>query len=171
MDNLIKGKSLKEPTFYMSVLFFTSLVVSVFITMLVLDVDNNDYIVSVRHKGSIKDVLKVFLLHTVIYLVIFCGKIEGLITRISLMAVSVAMLVGITTARLIGIFGFKGFLIFLISFLPHYFLLFVLYRHTLNKILICIKLSKTDYLRYGIILLAISMIHIFVSDRLAVLLI
>ena len=155
MDNLIKGKTLKEPTFYMSVLFFTSFAVSIFITMLVLDNDNNDYNILVKNNGSIKDVIKAYLLHTTIYLVIFCGRIEGLITRISIVTVSIAMLIGITTARLIVIYGFKGIIISILSYLPHYSCLFILYKLTLNKLVICLKLSKTDYLRYGIIILVI----------------
>lgn len=171
MDNLIEGKAIKEPTYFLSVLFFIIYALTIILTIILSDINKEDYNAMYSTKGNLHELFQALLLHCFIFAIVFCGEFRNLIIRLLIITILVSMSVGITTAKMFIIDGFKGFLIGVISFLPHYLPLFVLYRHTLNKIFNNMILTKTDYLKCGIILIIISVIHVFVSGRLIMLLI
>lgn len=165
-----KFDTLKGPAGKMSALFLIFLLCGIFLGQKSVSSASRDIssIIVLSDNSFIKMYLQSFALHLIIFYAFIKGYQNKLfIIKAYILAALIPSLCGINIGRLLAISGFLGLSAGIVSYMPHYILLIILYRKTLNKVLANDIFSTTDYIKYGIILLLISAVHVFVSGTLS----
>lgn len=173
-DFINKMETFKEPTKKMSVLFLVFLLCGIYLGCTSIS-SNSDETISVfvlAGKNGFKLYLQTFALHLLILLVFIKGYRSTIfVSKACILSAIIPALCGINIGKLIAVKGFIGFSAGIVSYMPHYVLLMILYRKIFNKVMAGDILLATDYLKYVIILSVISLVHIFISGTLSVMLV
>ncbi len=163
-------KSNKEPANKMSVLFFIFLICGIYIGCTGFKALEENKGAAVELAGN--GMLNIFILTLALHLLVFLAFVKGcqtsiFISKAYIISSVVGSLCGINIGKLYSACGFIGFSAGIVSYLPHYVLLFVMYGKILKKINSDYILTRTDYVKYVIILIVITAVHVFISDNLA----
>lgn len=170
--NNIYLKIKKEPTGILSALFLLFLILGFYIgwasyidDTLVLQIENNG-------QAPLSMVIKTMLLHSSLFFLYTRYKAQRYFLRkAEIISSLVAVCCGIQIGKLFAFYGIIGIVSGFFSYFPHYTLLIMLYKNITKKILSEYIFSVTDKLKYVIILIIISLVHVFVSATIAELLI
>ena len=167
-NNILKRQS--EPTAGLSVLFFISLILGVYLGWISYREagEVKDYVITLGAESKIKLLMQSFILHFLVFmLVIFRYSSEVFKLKLTVISSIIPLLTGVNIGKLVFMNGFIGLSMGIMSYLPHYILLILFYRKLTKKILSGNTFYKTDYVKYVMILLIISGVHVFVSRGLA----
>lgn len=159
-----------EPTSRLSVLFFLSIAMGVYIGYIsynnYIEIDN--MVVTIDEESYVRLYMQSLMLHIVIFF-IFLYKRDSVYFKhkIILLSLFIPLFVGINIGKLFVVKGLLGFSAGVVSYFPHYILLFIFYRGILKKIMDNNTFYKTDYIKYVIIIMLISFVHVFISRTLS----
>lgn len=164
----------KEPAKRMSVLFFVFFLIGIYIGWISYKstAKENAFVIGTASDNLFMLLLQAFVLH----LCLFCIFIKGcrtafFIPKAYILSAVIPAFCGINTGKMLALQGIVGLSAGIVSYLPHYILLILMYRGIYNKVTADYKFTRTDYTKYVIILIIISVVHVFVSGTLAEMLI
>ena len=159
-----------EPTSRLSVLFFLSIVLGIYIGYISYDyfVEADNMVVTINEESYVRLYLQALMLHIAVLLFFLYKRTSSyFMKKIVLLSIIIPLFVGINIGKLFVVKGLLGFSAGIVSYFPHYILLFVFYRGILKKIISNDTFYKTDYVKYVIIIMSISFVHVFISRTLS----
>lgn len=158
----------------MSVLFFSFFLIGIYIGWISYKTSakDNTFVINTASGHWIRFLLQAFVLHLCIFIVFIKGCHTALfLPKAYVLSAVIPAFCGINTGKMLAIQGIIGLSAGIVSYLPHYILLILLYRNVYQKAAAEHKFTRTDYIKYVMILIIISVVHVFVSGTLAEMLI